>query len=406
MMMGIGEIQLRFWLGILTCLPVFLGPVVALAFDTSADNFRNGRYYNQLIPDGDYIAKDSMSIADIQSFLASKGSYLASAPPSVLGDGNQGRSAAQIIWDAAHGYREASGTLNGIVINTTTGTISPKVILVTLQKEQSLITNASPTQRALDCAMGYEGGNGCQWMFDNRPQYKGFTNQVEWASWQLRYNYEIAGKDVNWWNQYYPWSYPYYYYQGNTLSFADNTGVYSVTFTNKATAALFRYTPYVFNGNYNFWKNLVDWFGIIGNPAGGCANFNDTSTISAATYRSAYTISGCKQSEVRVYFEGEVIAEPGSTSWSKTFGPTLGRRDYRVEYKNDGALVATKLITIDRRKVGDVNGDAKVDLLDVSIMSDKWGQTVKDDASINLNPEVDNIVDLLDISLLANSFEG
>lgn len=378
-----------------------------LAFDTSSTNFVNGRYYNALIPDGDYIAKDSMSVADIQNFLASKGSYLASAPPSVLGEGNLGRSAAQIIWDAAHGKYDAAGYFNGIDINESTGTISPRVILVTLQKEQSLVTNPSPSQRALDCAMGYEGGNGCQWMFDNKPHWKGFANQVEWASWQLRYNYEIAGRDVGWWNQYYPWSYPYYYYQGNTLSFADSTGVYSVTFSNQATAALYRYTPYVFNGNYNFWKHIVDWFGIVANPGSSGGSFNDTSTVNTATYRGSFTISGAKQSENRAYFEGQLIADLGTGTWSVTFEPTVGRRDYRVEYKDaSGAVVATKLITIDRRKVGDVNGDGRVDLLDVSHMSDAWGQTVKDDASINLNPEVDNVVDLLDISLLANSFEG
>jgi len=56
--------------------------------------------------------------------------------------------------------------------------------------------------------------------------------------------------------------------------------------------------------------------------------------------------------------------------------------------------------------IDDVNGDGKVDLLDVSHMSDAWGVTVKDDAWLNLNPESDNIVDLLDLSLLAGSFEG
>ncbi|MEX1052147.1 MAG: hypothetical protein WEC83_02030 [Patescibacteria group bacterium] len=373
-----------------------LFPLTALAFDTSATNFRNGQYYNQLIPDGDYIARTSMSPADIQSFLASKGSYLASAPPSVLGEGNLGRSAAQIIYDAAQGMYDAAGTLNGITINTSTGTVSPRVILSTLQKEQSLVTNPSPSQRDLDCAMGYEGGNGCTWMFENKPHWAGFTNQVEWAAWQQRYNYERAqGHGFS------------DYQVGQTVSFADGTGIYSVTFTNRATAALYRYTPYVFNGNYNFWRNIVDWFGIVGNPGGGGSNSNDTATVTVATYRSSFPISGSKQSDVRAYFEGTLMADTGSTSWSTTFSPTIGVRNYTVEYRNtDGGVVATKLITVDRRKVGDVNGDGKVDLLDVSNMSNAWGQVVKDDASINLNPEADNVVDLLDISLLANSFEG
>jgi len=34
----------------------------------------------------------------------------------------------------------------------------------------------------------------------------------------------------------------------------------AVTLTNSATAALYRYTPHVFNGNYNFWKYYTLWF--------------------------------------------------------------------------------------------------------------------------------------------------
>lgn len=34
----------------------------------------------------------------------------------------------------------------------------------------------------------------------------------------------------------------------------------TVTLSNYATAALYRYTPHVFNGNYNFWKFYTLWF--------------------------------------------------------------------------------------------------------------------------------------------------
>lgn len=365
------------------------------ATDTSSTAFVNGQHYNSLIPDGNFVDINALGVSGIQSFLASKGSYLASAPPSQLGANNNGRSAAQIIWDAAHGYGEASGTLNGIVVSTSTGTVSPQVLLSTLQKEQSLVTRSEYNERALDCAMGYEGGNGCQWMFDNKPNWKGFTNQVEWGAWQLRYNYERAqGHGFS------------DYQVGQTSSFSDGTGIYAVTFSNRSTASLFRYTPHVFNGNYNFWKNIVEWFGILGGGGGG-ANVNDTSTVEATTYRSSFKVAGSKTTDVRAYFEGGLVADLGGTRWEKTFEPTIGRKDYRIEYKNSGgAVVASKLISVDRRKVGDVNGDGKVELLDVSVMSDAWGQNVQGDAWINLNPDVDNIVDLLDLSLLANNFEG
>lgn len=211
---------------------------------------------NLLIEDDSFIAINSMSVDEIQRFLDSKGGALRNFSEN-------GRSAAQIIWDAAHGYDDASGTWNEIIINTQTGTVNPKVLLVTLQKEQGLITNPNPSQRDLDCAMGYEGGRGCSWMFENRPHYKGFANQVEWAAWQLRYNYEASGKDNTWRNQYYPdSSFPYKpMFPGETAS-VTNTDypTQNVTFNNQATAALYRYTPHVYYGNHSFWNFFRQWF--------------------------------------------------------------------------------------------------------------------------------------------------
>jgi hypothetical protein len=54
---------------------------------------------------------------------------------------------------------------------------------------------------------------------------------------------------------------------GDTVIFDNTMGGYagisqtqSVTLGNLATAALYRYTPHVFNGNYNFWKFYSLWF--------------------------------------------------------------------------------------------------------------------------------------------------
>lgn len=43
-------------------------------------------------------------------------------------------------------------------------------------------------------------------------------------------------------------------------SFAGIAARQLVTIGNKATAALYRYTPHVFNGNYNFWRFFNAWF--------------------------------------------------------------------------------------------------------------------------------------------------
>lgn len=195
-----------------------------------------------LIDDSSFQNNSSMTAADIQNFLASKGSYLA-------GYSENGRSAAQIIYDAAHGGGNASGTVTGTPYNIISK-ISPRVILVTLQKEQSLITSSSPGDSAIKHAMGYgcPDGGGCD------PKYEGFTNQVEYASWQLQWNYERATKGYS------------DYQVGQTMGFSNTLSPYNppptqdVTFANAATVSFYRYTPHVYNGNYNFWKLYYTWF--------------------------------------------------------------------------------------------------------------------------------------------------
>ncbi len=187
---------------------------------------------NNLISDAGFTNVDVMTAADIQTFLTLRGGFLKD-----FSEG--GRSAAQIIYDAAHGYGQASGSSSGVTIDTSTGTVSPRVLLVTLQKEQGLLTMINRNDDSLRKAMGYgcPDGEGCN------AKYAGFTNQVEWAAWQLRYNYEAGFKNDAWRTQYYGSSgfaakpgYP-----GQTVTI-DST---SVTFANSATAALYRYTPHI-----------------------------------------------------------------------------------------------------------------------------------------------------------------
>lgn len=187
---------------------------------------------NNLVSDAAFIDTGLMSSSDIQTFLNARGGFLKD-----FSEG--GRSAAQIIYDAAHGYNQASGTANDIVINAATGTVSPRVILVTLQKEQGLLTMPNRNDGSLRAAMGY----GCPDSGGCNPTFAGFTNQVEWGAWQLRYNYEAAFKDEAWRTKWYgsqgfaakPG------YVGQAVSI-DNQ---NITFANAATASLYRYTPHI-----------------------------------------------------------------------------------------------------------------------------------------------------------------
>lgn len=199
---------------------------------------------SRLIDDSVFLNIDKLDLIEIQHFLELKGSFLANYSEN-------GRTAAQIIVDAAHAGGEAAGNCNnttvcsGIDINRRTGTVSPEVILVTLQKEQGLITMTTQNDAALRTAMGY----GCPDSGGCNPAFAGFTKQVEHASWQLRFNYErAAGK-----------GFPDYQV-GQAFCTADFNGSHCGTYDNRATAALYRYTPHVFNGNSNFQNFLTTWF--------------------------------------------------------------------------------------------------------------------------------------------------
>jgi hypothetical protein len=163
------------------------------------------------------------------------------------------RTAAELIWDAA----QASG-------------INPQVILVTLNKEQGLVTNrVSPDrlQRALNHAMGFDcpDGSGCGQLFPGF-YYQLFGNvdaegnRYLGATKSLMRSFNTpggrgptvastiarVGDSIM---------------IGNTMgSFAGIASQQLVTMGNRATAALYRYTPHVFNGNYNFWRFFNAWF--------------------------------------------------------------------------------------------------------------------------------------------------
>jgi hypothetical protein len=114
--------------------------------------------------------------------------------------------------------------------------VSPKVILVTLQKEQSLVNGGRPSTYALDWAMG------CGKMDSSTLyQYQGFGNQI-WGGARA-----LSRNRSNW-------------HSGMSLNI-DGAAVYP---SNAATLTLYRYTPH-FHGNTLFWKLFWRYFG---NPAG------------------------------------------------------------------------------------------------------------------------------------------
>lgn len=144
--------------------------------------------------------------------------------------------------------------------------ISPKVLLVTLEKESlNLIKDNWPLPNQYRNPMGY----GCPDTAPCDPQYEGFYNQVHNAARQFK-----LYKDN-------PNNYRYKPFQINSILYnVANTGcpASDVYIDNYATAGLYNYTPYQPNqaaldnlygsgdacsayGNRNFWRIYTDWFG-------------------------------------------------------------------------------------------------------------------------------------------------
>lgn len=167
-----------------------------------------------------------------------------------FGDGNtigQGQTAAEIIYQAAQDYK-----------------INPQVLLVLLEKEQSLITDTYPNSRQYQSATGY----GCPDTAACDSKYYGFKNQVRNAAALFR-NVLDKGYSA------FPEKTKGVYVGYNPNSACGRSEVY---IENRATAALYRYTPYQPNaaalnagygsgdscsayGNRNFYLYFTDWFG-------------------------------------------------------------------------------------------------------------------------------------------------
>ncbi|MFA5184224.1 MAG: hypothetical protein WC456_01725 [Patescibacteria group bacterium] len=227
-------------------MPFLFTPAAVRAQLTIDPNFNP----NRIIEDSELMAYDAMNLADIQNFLQAKGSFLSNY--TAINTHGDLKSAAEIIYDATHNNYDCDGvTLSDKPTEAekklkcrSITTVNPKFLLVLLQKEASLVEDSSPATSRLDWATGY----GCPDGWVCNPYYKGFGKQVNSAALQFR-AYMLEPQN-------------YRYKVGQTYEITNTVGAYVteadkisiVTPQNQATAALYNYTPHVFNGNYNVHK--------------------------------------------------------------------------------------------------------------------------------------------------------
>lgn len=255
---------------IVTAIISVLSSVLFQAHTASAISGWNA---GNIIDDGVFINKNSMSPQAIQSFLQSKvptcdtwGTQPSefgggtrrqwaeargySAPFTCLKDYSEnGKSASQIIYDVSQEF-----------------SINPQVLIVLLQKEQSLVTDTWPLSVQYRTATGY----GCPDTAPCDSQYYGLTNQLTWAARMFR---AIMNNSPTW--------YTPYVLGNNYIQYNPDAGCggSTVNIQNRSTQALYNYTPYQPNqgalnagwgtapcgayGNRNFYLYFINWFGTV-----------------------------------------------------------------------------------------------------------------------------------------------
>lgn len=176
-----------------------------------------------IISDEEMQSTANWTVSDVQKFLEARGSYLATLKTPDLN--GQVKSAAEIIYQAALQYQ-----------------INPKYILVTLQKEQSLVTDDTPTQKQLDWAAGYGVCDSCSMSDPKVIKFKGFGKQVDNAAGIIRWYYNNTTHSV--------------VKKKDQAILIDSQSLIPQSW---ATAFLYTYTPHI-HGNQNFFRIWNTWF--------------------------------------------------------------------------------------------------------------------------------------------------
>lgn len=246
-----------------------------------------------IISDPLFYDSAAMTEAEIASFLQARiGSCLNSNCLNVVRVDTQSRSATPMC-AAYQGAPQESASRILFKVQQACG-ISAKVMLVTLEKEQSLVSHRSPTLSRLDRAMGYACPDNTAIPGWCDPAYGGLYNQLYWAASQLKRYGNPPGT-----SNYFTW---FPVGSPSRVQFHPNTACGSsvVTIKNKATAALYYYTPYQPNaaalanlygtgdgcssyGNRNFWRMYTDWFGSPTGPSSNPTGNWESATASLGT---------------------------------------------------------------------------------------------------------------------------
>ncbi|MDC4232656.1 N-acetylmuramoyl-L-alanine amidase [Actinomyces sp. B33] len=226
----------------------------------------------QIISDEKMFTGATMSAAAVQSFLDARNPGCVAAPDGTPCLKDYRTTTSTMTAPHCSAYTGAADESAATIIAKTSAAcgVSAEVLLVMLQKEQGLVTASGASLRSGASLSRYDKalGMGCPDSAACSASYRGFAPQVYYAASRL------VDYGAN------PSSYSYA--AGGTYSIAyhpnASCGSSRVTISNRATAALYNYTPYQPNaaalanmtgsgdscsayGNRNFWRIYRGWFG-------------------------------------------------------------------------------------------------------------------------------------------------
>ncbi|MFV0374966.1 SH3 domain-containing protein [Microbacterium sp.] len=218
-----------------------------------------------IISDAAFFDSDALSAGQIQSFLNARvpTCRATSGPPCLKDFVTDLPAKAADRYCSSVARRDDATAAEVISAVAAACGISPKVILVMLQKEQGLVTSTAPSNWSYRAAMG----QACPDTAPCDAAAAGFVNQVYLGARQL----QVYTKNPTWFS--------YRAGQVNTIKWHPNNacGSSRVYIQNQATANLYIYTPYRANvaalaagwasgdscsayGNRNFYNYYVAWF--------------------------------------------------------------------------------------------------------------------------------------------------
>lgn len=315
-----------------------LSLVVSVLVNVSGAGAITGWNAGYIINDSTFTANTSMSASSIQSFLNAKvptcdtnGQQLSEfGGPDLNGDGKVQRwewgkaNYNQTTFTCLKDWKDSNGVSAARVIYNKAQTykISPKVLLVLLQKEQSLVTDTWPLNVQYRTATGY----GCPDTSGCDATYYGFTNQVDWAAKMFR---AIMDDSPTW---YTPYNLGVNYIQYNPSS---SCGGSNVNIINRATQALYNYTPYQPNkaaldagwgtapcgayGNRNFFLYFTNWFGQPNTGATYGYSLVSQELYSDSAYTNKVATNSAVMNSGSVLYAKVVVKNTGNQVWYNDF---------------------------------------------------------------------------------------